>query len=91
MCVRIEGGNDYDYETVYDISDDEYQEYLNGRKDEIRKAVFEKSAATRANKYCAVFDVVRNIANIVRINRLGLNDGQQIKYLIKRRGDLNGN
>ena len=76
------------YETVYVISDNEYQEYLDGRKDEIRKALFEKSATTRANKYCASFDVARNIAGMVRLNRLGLNDGknygsgQTIEYIL---------
>lgn len=77
------------YETVYVISDNEYQEYLYRRKDEIRKALFEKSATTRANKYCAAFDVARNIAGMVRLNRLGLNDGknygsgQTIEYILK--------
>ena len=76
------------YETVYFISDNEYNEYLDGRKDEIRKALFEKSATTRANKYCAAFDVARNIAGMVRLNRLGLNDGknygsgQTIEYIL---------
>ena len=77
------------YETVYVISDNEYQEYLDGRKDEIRKALFEKSATTRTTKYCAAFDVARNIAGIVRLNRLGHNDGknygsgQTIEYILK--------
>ena len=76
------------YETVYVISDSEYQEYLDGRKDEIRKSLFEKSATTRANKYCTAFDVARNIAGMVRLNRLGLNDGknygsgQTIEYIL---------
>lgn len=76
------------HETVYVISDEEYNEYLNGRKDEIRKALFEKSATTRTNKYYAAFDVARHIAGIVRLNRLGLNDGknygsgQTIEYIL---------
>ena len=76
------------HETVYVISDNEYNKYLDGRKDIIRKALFEKSATTRANKYCAAFDVARNIAGRVRLNRLGLNDGknygsgQTIEYIL---------
>ena len=76
------------HETVYLISDSEYKKYLDGRKEEIRKALFEKSATTRANKYCAAFDVARRIAGIVRLNRLGLNDGknygsgQTIEYIL---------
>lgn len=77
------------YETVYVISDNEYNEYLDGRKDEIRKALFEKSATTRTTKYYVAFDVARNIAGMVRLNRLGLNDGknygsgQTIEYILK--------
>ena len=76
------------HETVYVISDNEYNEYLDGRKDEIRKALFEKSATTRTTKYYAAFDVARNIAGMVRLNRLGLNDGknygsgQTIEYIL---------
>ena len=77
------------HETVYDISDSEYEEYLNGKRDEIRKELFEKSATTRINKYYAAFDVARSIANIVRLNRLGLNDGrnygsgQTVEHILK--------
>jgi hypothetical protein len=77
------------HETIYDISDSEYEEYLNEKRDEIRKELFEKSVTTRTNKYCAAFDVARHIANIIRLNRLGLNDGknfgsgQTIEYILK--------
>ena len=77
------------YETVYVISDSEYEEYLNGKKEDIRKALFEKSATTRTTKYYCAFDVARNIAGMVRLNRLGHNDGknygsgQTIEYILK--------
>lgn len=77
------------HETVYDISDSEYEKYLDGRKEEIRKELFEKSTTTRSSKYCAAFDVARHIAGMVRLNRLGLNDGknygsgQTIDYILK--------
>lgn len=77
------------HETVYDISDSEYEEYLNGKRDEICKELFEKSATTRTNKYYAAFDVARSIANIVRLNRLGLNNGrnygsgQTVEHILK--------
>jgi hypothetical protein len=76
-------------ETVYVISDSEYEEYLNKRKEEIRKALFEKAATTRTTKYYSAFDLARNIAGMVRLNRLGLNDGknytggQTIDYILK--------
>lgn len=77
------------HETVYVISDSEYEEYLNEKKDIIRRALFEKSSTTRTTKYYAAFDVARNIANMVRLNRLGHNDGknygsgQTIEYILK--------
>lgn len=64
------------YETVYVISDSEYEEYLNEKQEEIRKALFEKSSTTRTTKYYNAFDVARHIAKLVKLNRLGLNDGE---------------
>lgn len=77
------------YETVYVISDEEYEEYLDGKHEEIRKALFENSATTRITKYYNALDVARYIADKVRLNRLGLNDGrnygngQTIDYILK--------
>ena len=77
------------YETVYVISDNEYEEYLDGKQEEIRKALFEKSSTTRTTKYYNAFDVARHIAGLVRLNRLGLNDGknygsgQTVDYVLK--------
>jgi len=76
-------------ETVYVISDSDYEKYLDGKKEEIRKSLFENSATTRTTKYYAAFDVGRYIARTVRLNRLGLNDGknygsgQTIEYVLK--------
>lgn len=77
------------YETVYVMSDSEYEEYLDGKQEEIRKALFEKSSTTRTTKYYNAFDVARHIAGLVRLNRLGLNDGknygggQTVDYILK--------
>lgn len=77
------------YETVYVITDSEYEKYLDGRKDEIRNELFKKSKTTRITNYYAAFDVARSIAGIVRLNRLGINDGinygsgQTIDYILK--------
>lgn len=77
------------YKTVYVMTDDEYEKYLDGKKEEICKALFEKSSTTRTTKYCNVVDVARHIATMVRLNRLGLNDGknygggQTIDYIIR--------
>lgn len=77
------------YETVYAISDSEYEEYLNGKRKEILKALFENAITTRTTKYYSAFDVARSIAGMVGLNRLGLNDGknctggQTIDYILK--------
>ena len=78
------------HETVYVISDEEYEAYLDGKQEEIRKALFEKSATTRITKYCYALEVARHIADKVRLNRLGLNDsknnyvvGQTVGYILK--------
>ena len=76
------------YETVYVISDNEYEEYLNGRRDEIRKELFVESATPRITKYYNAFDIARSLADKFRLNRLGISDGknygsgQTIKYIL---------
>lgn len=82
------------HETVYVITDSEYEKYLDGKKEEIRKALFDKSATTRTTKYYNAFDVARYIAGSVRLNRLGLNDGknysggQTIDYILKTADEM---
>lgn len=77
------------YETIYVISDEEYEQYLDGKQEEIRKTLFEKSSTTRTTKYYNALDVARHIAGMVRLNRLGLNDGrnygngQTLDYILK--------
>lgn len=66
------------YDTVYDIPDDEYEEYLKGRDAEIRKALFKTCVTTRKNKYCYAFDVCRSLANHFGLRRVGLNDGRNL-------------
>lgn len=64
------------YDTVYDISDSEYEEYLNGKDEEIRKVLFENYGTTRTNKFYYVFDVCRSLSDKFRLRRVGLNDGR---------------
>lgn len=77
------------YETVYVISDEEYEKYLSGRDEEIRKALFDSCHTTRTTKYYSAFDVCRDLAGMFRLNRLGLNDGrnygggQTINHIMK--------
>jgi len=77
------------YETVYDITNQEYEEYLNTRNEEIRKTLFEKCQTARTNKFYYIFDVARSLAGDFRLTRIGLNDGknygsgQTIEHIIK--------
>lgn len=60
------------YETVYAISDKEYEKYLNKRKEEIRKALFQKSATNRKTTYYLADNVARLVAKTFQLNRLGI-------------------
>ena len=77
------------HETVYDISDNEYEEYLNSKRNEIRTALFKKSATPRTTKYYMAFDVASDIAGNTSINILRLQDGasyssgKAITYILK--------
>lgn len=77
------------YETVYVISDEEYGKYLESKREEIANMLFKKSATKRTTKYYAAFDVARDIADSVRLNRLGYNDGKNysggptVDYILK--------
>lgn len=81
------------YDTVYIISNNEYEKYLNEKREEIRKVLFEKSATTRTTKYYSLFDVARSLAGKFRLNRLGFNDsnyggGQTIDYILNVADEL---
>ena len=82
------------HETVYDITDDEYEEYLKSRDKEIRKSLFETCITTRKTKYFYAFDVCRSLANQFRLRRVGLNDGrnygsgQTINHIMKVIDDM---
>ena len=77
------------YDTVYDISDNEYEEYLNEKKDEIQKVLFENFTTTRISKFYYVSDICRSLSEKFRLKRIGLNDGrnygtgQTIQYIEK--------
>ena len=64
------------YDTVYDITDDEYEKFLTTKDNEIRKFLFENCQTKRVNQFLCTFDVCRRIADKVRLRRLGLNDGR---------------
>lgn len=62
------------YETIYNMSDDKYNQYLETRKDEIKKDLFENFTTTRTNKYYYVYDVSVKLFSKYGLNRIGIND-----------------
>lgn len=77
------------HETVYIISDNEYEEYLNGKNEQIQEALFKACGTTRINLFYNSYDVARSLAGKFRLRRLGLNDGknhsegQTIDHIVK--------
>lgn len=76
-------------DTVYDISDNEYAEYLETKEKEVYSKVFNNAHTTRTTKFYNVFDIARHISDSIRLRRIGLNDGrnygsgQTIEYVLK--------
>lgn len=63
-------------QTVYDIPDSQYLEYLYSKQDDIRKLIFKFASTNRTAKYCRKIDVLRRVADHVRLQRLFENDGK---------------
>lgn len=76
------------YETVYDMTDQEYEEILSQKNEDIKKSLLECSKTTRKSKYYYAFDVARGLANKFRLTRIGDNDGknygteQTVNYIL---------
>ena len=64
------------YETVYDMTDQEYEKILSARNEDIKESVLKSSKTTRSSKYYYAFDVARGLANKFRISRIDDNDGK---------------
>lgn len=64
------------YETVYDMTDQEYEEILSQKDEDIKKTLLKNSKTTRTSKYYYAFDVARSLANKFRLSRIGENDGR---------------
>ena len=77
------------YETVYDMTDQEYEEILSQKDEDIKISILENSKTTRISKYYYAFDVARSLANKFRLSRIGDNDGrnygtgQTIEHILK--------
>ncbi len=57
------------YDTVYDISDEEYEQYLSSRDGEIRKALFTSCRTKRSNTYYYASSICTNLAKKFGLKR----------------------
>lgn len=64
------------YDTVFDITDEEYNTYLETKKDEIINLVLKNSVTKRTNKYFYIYNVAKFVADKIRLIRIGDNDGR---------------
>lgn len=77
------------HETVYIISDNEYEEYLHSISEQIQEALFKFCGTARVNLFYNSYDVAHSLAGRFRLRRLGVNDGrhgdegQTIDYIVK--------
>ena len=77
------------YQTVYDMTDEDYEKYLSSRDEEIKIELFEQCKTKRTNKYYPIFRIARLLSDKFRLTRIGLNDGrnygsgQTIEHIIK--------
>lgn len=65
------------YETVYDISDSEYEKYLQTKDTEIKKFVFDMCHTTRTKLFYSTYDVLRNVAMNIQLKRLNIRNESQ--------------
>ena len=60
------------------MTDEEYEEYLNTKNEEIQRMLFKKCETKRTSKYYHMFDICRSLAESIRLKRIGLNDGKKL-------------
>ena len=59
------------YETVYDITDEDYDKYLETRRDDARKLLFAKSHTTRTYNYRIRDYVIESVGKRIQLPRIG--------------------
>lgn len=76
------------YDTVYDITDIEYQKYLESREKDVRTLLFEKCKTKRKTKFFYAIDKCRQVADKIRRKRVGdyrmLRDDTQAVEFVKK-------
>lgn len=73
------------YETVYDMTDQEYEIALSQKDEEIRKAILKSCKTTRISKFCYTSDVIRRFCDKYGLKQIGKEkySGIAIKHITK--------
>ena len=64
------------YTTIYDMTDEAYYAYLDGQEERIKAEVLKSSVTTRRSRFYRDYDVACHVASIVRLRRIGEDDGR---------------
>ncbi len=59
------------YETVYDVTDAEYEKILSSKDEQIRNAILENCKTARTNKYCYSSSIIRFLSEKFGIKQIG--------------------
>ena len=62
------------HETVYDISDEEYREYLHKKEEKIRTDLYSDFGTTRRNKYYYTYEVIQHLLKKYGLKRISVNN-----------------
>lgn len=68
------------YDTVYDITDNEYEEILSSKDNEMKQTILERSKTKRTNQFYNVDNVVRVVSDDFRLARIGNDDGEHYGF-----------
>ena len=64
------------YDTVYDISDEEYEEILISKDEEIKNIVLAQCKTGRKNRFYYLDQVIKTVADRIRLLRIEIDDGR---------------
>lgn len=83
------------YETIYVMSDEEYENKLSEKYDNVKKDLLEKFVTKRTNKFHSTSEIIRVISEKYKIKRLNVKDeygcGQTGQYIRKIYDELVNN
>lgn len=77
------------YETYYDISNQEYESYLETKKEDIKNTILYMSKTPRRNRFYKIEIIISKVAEIYQLNRVDIKDdyhnglGQTASYIRK--------